>query len=134
MAARIAAGTSWACAASSLRGRARKLIPNALTKHAAASPAVRASPARASANTRFSAGLRTLRFWSNAWNVSHSLTKPLRGGSPAMAAEPTRKHAAVHGMRLRAAHLLHVPRARRVQHAARAEEQERLERGWFTVW
>ena len=33
------------------------------------------------------------------WKTSHSLAKPLRSGSPAMAAEPSRKSAAVRGMR-----------------------------------
>ena len=39
-------------------------------------------------------------FWSKATKVSHSLTNPLSGGSAAIAAEPTRKHAAVQGIRL----------------------------------
>src|SRR2546426_11753367 len=39
-------------------------------------------------------------FCSKATNVSHSLTNPLSGGSAAIAAEPTRKHGAVQGIRL----------------------------------
>jgi hypothetical protein len=34
-----------------------------------------------------------------AWNVSHSETKPLSGGSAEIAAQPTRKTKAVYGMR-----------------------------------
>ncbi len=75
-------------------------MPNAFTKQAMASPLVSARPAIPRAKTRLSSARSILRFCSRAWNVSHSLTKPLSGGSAAMAAEPTRKAAAVHGMRL----------------------------------
>jgi hypothetical protein len=54
----------------------------------------------ASVNTRLRPGSEICTFCRSAWKVSHSLTKPLSGGSAAMAAEPTKKAAAVHGIRL----------------------------------
>ena len=75
-------------------------MPNAFTKQATASPAANARPAIASAKTRFIVGHDSRSFCSKAWKMSHSLTNPLSGGSPAMAMAPTRKHVAVHGCRL----------------------------------
>jgi len=74
-------------------------MPNALTKHAAASAAERASRAPTAGTRNFrshcgNAGLRRI-----AWNVSHSETNPLNGGSAEIAAQPTRKAKAVSGMR-----------------------------------
>ena len=63
-----------------------------------------------------------------AWNVSHSETKPLSGGSAEIATQPTRK--AKRGVRHavdQAAELLHVAFAGRGQHGAGAEEQQALE-------
>ena len=50
--------------------------------------------------TRFCPTASRRMFWNSARNVSHSLTNPLSGGSAAIAAEPIRKQAAVHGIRL----------------------------------
>ncbi len=100
MATRIGTGASCAPAAASLRGSARKVMPNAFTKAATARPAARARPAMARAKARFIEGCGSRMFCSSAWKVSHSLTKPLSGGSPALATAPARKQAAVHGWRL----------------------------------
>jgi len=74
-------------------------MPNALTKQAAASAAESASIAPTAGTRNLSshwgrAGLRRI-----AWKVSHSETKPLKGGSAEIAADPTRKTKAVRGMR-----------------------------------
>src|ERR1700694_1544093 len=79
-----------ACAAAGARGRPRKVTPNALTKQAAASAAESASNAPTAGTKNFnphdgSCGLRRI-----AWKVSHSDTKPLKGGSAEMATQPTR--------------------------------------------
>ena len=74
-------------------------MPNALTKPAAASPAVSASAPTASVMTGATSGAGLPIAGSSDWNSSHSLTKPLSGGRPAMARLPTRKQAAVHGSR-----------------------------------
>src|SRR6185295_15523188 len=50
------APASWAAAAAALRGSARKVIPNALTKQAAASAPVSASSAAATGNSRWMTG------------------------------------------------------------------------------
>ena len=89
--------TAWPAIA--VRGRPRNVMPNALTKHAAASAAESASRAPTAGTRNLSshcgsAGLRRM-----AWKVSHSETKPLKGGSAEIAAEPTRNTNAVCGMR-----------------------------------
>ena len=74
-------------------------------------------------------------FCSSAWNVSHSLTKPLSGGSAAMATAPTRKHAAVHGMRFispPSASMLRVPVACSTAPAPR--KSRLLNAAWLTAW
>ena len=75
-------------------------MPNALTKHAIARPPVSARLAMPRVKTRFCPTDSRRMFWNSARNVSHSLTNPLSGGSAAIAAEPIRKQAAVHGIRL----------------------------------
>jgi hypothetical protein len=94
------AGASWARAAASLRGTARNVMPAALTKHASVRPLVSASAARPNVNVRLSSSRAIRTFCNSAWKISHSLTKPLSGGSAAIAAAPNTKHAAVHGMRV----------------------------------
>src|SRR5207245_4172704 len=99
--ASIVHGDSCAFSAPAPRGRARNVIPNAFTKHAAASALVRASNAPA-IGKRNRARASDERWNPNrkAWKRIHSLTKPLRSGRPEMAAAPTRKKSAVHGIRL----------------------------------
>jgi len=65
IAPRIIHGASRACAACSLRGSARKVMPKALTKQAAASPLVNASAAIDSANSRLVPG-------AEIWKLSRS--------------------------------------------------------------
>jgi hypothetical protein len=111
------------------------VIPNAFTKQAMASPPVRARPAMPRANIRFSSARSICWVWSSAWNVSHSLTKPLRGGSAEIAAEPTKKQAAVHGMRLirpPISSMFRVPVACRTAPAPR--KRSALKAAWFIVW
>ena len=96
---RIETAASCADAAASLRGSARNGMPNAFTKHAAASAAVNASREPAIGNisrVRLSVVPKPAR---SAWYVSHSLTKPFSGGRPEMATAPIRKKNAVAGMR-----------------------------------
>ncbi len=80
--------TSCAPAATVVRGRPRKLTPNALTKQAAASAADNASitPTAGTRNFRPHCGRSGLR--RIAWKMSHSETKPLSGGSAEIAMHP----------------------------------------------
>ena len=60
---------------------------------------------------------------------SHSDTKPLNGGRPALANTPTRAAHAVHGMkRIRPPSWPEIALTRRVEHGTRSEEQQALER------
>ena len=81
-----------------VRGRPRKVMPNALTKHAAASAAESASSAPTAGAKIFSAQDGNSGVSKMAWKVSHSETKPLNGGSAEMATQPTRNAKAVRGM------------------------------------
>src|SRR3989344_4116344 len=84
----------------SARGRARNVVPNALTKHAAARPPVRAREAALARKIIFEKTGSAAMPAKRLWKVSHSLTKPLNGGRPEMETAPMRKKAAVHGMTL----------------------------------
>ena len=96
----ITAGASCAPAAARLRGNARKLIPNAFTKHAAAKAVVSAKSAPPTGNRKCTSGSAEPRKpYKNAWNVSHSLANPFRGGRPEIAIAPMRKNSPVHGIR-----------------------------------
>ncbi len=60
--------------------------------------------------------------------MRNSLTKPLRGGNPEIAAAPTRNVAPVHGMRLQQpAEVVEVAGPGRVRDRAGPEEEEALE-------
>ena len=113
MAASEARSVSCAAAAAGVRGRPRKVMPKARTKQAADSAAPSASMAPTAGTSSLrphcgSAGLSRM-----AWNVSHSETKPLSGGSAEMARQPPRNRNAVCGMRVdEAAELLDVALAR----------------------
>ena len=74
-------------------------MPKALTKQAAASAAESASRAPTAGTRNFSSHCGSAGLSRIAWNVSHSETKPLNGGSAEIAAEPMRKANAVRGMR-----------------------------------
>ena len=98
------------------------MIPKAFTKHAAARPLVSASMATAIGIRTATQTCGTRAPPSSAWKTSHSDTKPLRGGSAAMAAEPKRKASAVRGIRLMSppsASMLPVPVACRTEPAPR---------------
>src|SRR5207244_7786593 len=69
MATRIATGASTAEAAASLRGRARNVIPKALTKHAIARPPVSARLAIPRMKTRLRPTAARYRFWKSTTNV-----------------------------------------------------------------
>ena len=81
-----------------MRGRPRKVTPNALTKQAAASAADNASITPTAGTISLmpqdgTSGLRRI-----AWKMSHSETKPLSGGSAEIAMHPARNVKAVSGM------------------------------------
>ena len=100
MPARIGHPASCARPASGERGMARNAVPNALTDVAAARPPVRASAPTPSVS-RMATDARGLATPGRKdWKSSHSLTKPLKGGSAAIESAPTRNAAAVHGIRL----------------------------------
>ena len=90
---------SCARSAAGVRARPRKVMPNALTKQAAASAADSASSAPTAGTRNLSPQDGSCGLNRIAWKVSHSETKPLRGGSAEIAAQPTRNTNAVCGMR-----------------------------------
>src|SRR5260370_33329398 len=91
--------TSCAASAAELRARPRKVTPNALTKHAAANAAARASRAPTAGTIIFRAHCGNSGLCNMAWKISHSETKPLNGGSADIATQPTRTAKLVDGMR-----------------------------------
>ena len=65
-----------------------------------------------------------------AWKVSHSETKPLKGGSAEIATEPMRKTKAVIGHAVdETAEMVHVALVGGDQHRARSQEEQALEHG-----
>ena len=100
IAACIESGASRACSASFERGIARNVIPNALTKHAAARPLVSASMQTAIGINTATSGCGILKPPSSDWKTIHSEAKPLSGGRAEIAAEPIRKQSAVTGIGL----------------------------------
>ena len=107
-------------------------MPKALTKQAAARPLVSASrPTAMGIRMRHGGDAGSRAPPSSDWKSSHSEAKPLSGGSAEIAAAPTRKANAVHRHPLdQAAHLLHVPRAGRLERPRPPlEEQQALEAG-----
>src|SRR5260221_14759952 len=91
--------TSCAASAGGLRGRPRKVMPNALTKHAAANAAARANMAPTAGTIIFRAHCGRSGLCSTPWKISHSETKPLKGGGAGMAKQTTRKTKLVKGIR-----------------------------------
>ena len=112
------------------------MIPNAFTKHAAASALVNARSAPATGNRKRTRASEER--WNpnrKAWKSSHSLTKPLRSGSPEIAAAPTRKKSAVHGIRLARppiSSMCRVPVATTTPPAPRNSSP--LKSAWFSTW
>ena len=71
----------------------------------------------------------------SAWKVIHSLANPFKGGSAAMAADPTRKPVAVQGIRWISppiASMFRVPVARRT--APDPRNRSPLKAAWFRQW
>ncbi len=99
MAASEKPSVSRASRAAGERGRPRKGMPNALMKQPAASAAARASSAPTAGTISFSPQWGNCGLTRIAWNISHSDTKPLSGGSAEIAPQPTRHATAVRGMR-----------------------------------
>src|SRR3989338_10558784 len=91
----ITIGTSFAFFACSERGNARNEIPNALIKHAAASPPAKARVAPQMTVIILKNTDGRLKLLSMDWNISHSLMKPFRGGMVEMDKAPTRNNGAV---------------------------------------
>ena len=126
----ITAGASCAAAAARLRGNARNADTERLDETGRRERARQRQQRAATGNRKWTSGSgRAPGTRSrNAWNVSHSLAKPLRGGSPEIATAPTRKNSA--GPRhppQQAPEFLDLPRAGRHDHASGAEEQQSLE-------
>src|SRR5665648_112724 len=96
MAARELLSVSCAFAAAGVRARPRKLTPKALTKQAAASAADSASSAPTAGTRNFRPQDGNCGLSRMAWNVSHSDTKPLSGGSAEIATQPTRNLSLIH--------------------------------------
>ena len=90
--------TSVAFSLSMLRLLARNVIPNAFTKHAAASPPVNVRQAAPKMKILFINIEEVAIPLKRLWNVSHSLTNPLNGGRPEIATAPTKKNIAVYGI------------------------------------
>src|SRR5260370_19290305 len=84
--------------ASGRRGRPRKVTPKALTKQAAASAADSANNAPTAGTRNFNPHDGSCGLCRIAWKVSHSDTKPLKGGRAEMATQPTRNVKAVSGI------------------------------------
>src|SRR2546423_1305774 len=114
--------------AATVRGRPRKVMPNALTKHAAASAAEQARVAPTAGTSSLATHCGSCGLKKIAWNVSHSETKPLKGGSAEMAMHPGRNgpRRSRHGLD-QSAEVLHVAFAGRIEHRSGAHEQQTLE-------
>src|SRR5260221_7332696 len=90
---------SCAASAAGLRGRPRKVMPNALTKHAAANAAARANMAPTAGTIIFRAHCGRSGLCSTPWKISHSETKPLNGGRAEVGNTPEEKKKAGDGIR-----------------------------------
>ena len=89
---------SCACASFSSRGRPRKITPKNLTITYPASAATSTTPAAKTGISirRYGLGISPVK--RSPCRRSHSETKPLDGGSPALAITPTSEVTATHGM------------------------------------
>ena len=96
---RIDTETSWAAAAPSLRGRARKPIPNALTKVSRARPAVSATTPIAAGSSTANRRSVLASPWIRDCSSTHSATNPTEIGSAAAPSAPTPNEAEVTGIR-----------------------------------
>ena len=120
--------TSWAVSAAVLRGRPRKVTPNALTKHAAAKAAAKASSAPTAGTIIFRAHcgeLGTLQYGLEDQPLRHEAVewRKRRDGD---AADQKDEAGERHPMD-EAAQFVHVPLARRRQHGTGPEKQQTLE-------
>ena len=128
-------GDSFASFASCERGSARKVIPNAFTKHAAARALVRAKTANATIRSSSRKGLARAVDWKKAWKIMSSLTKPLNGGNAEMETAPIRKRRAVLGIRLikpPISSMFRVPVALTIE--PEVMKRRLLKMAWFKVW
>src|SRR3989338_6624418 len=91
----IVFGTSAACSDSLDLGSAKKTVPKALTKQAAAKALVSANRDNERSKKPFSSGNGIEPSWKNAWNSISSLTNPLNGGSAEIDTAPIKKSIAV---------------------------------------
>jgi len=87
--------TSFASCAQRLLGRARKVIPKALTKQAAVRPLVKASIPAQKPRNNLVPPVTLKAPVKNACKLSHSLIKPLSGGRAEIAIAPIKKQKAV---------------------------------------
>ena len=119
---------STASSASARRGAPSSTSPTTLTKQKTASAAVAARPAAAMAPASPSPREGPRATWTSACRVSHSEAKPLSGGTPAIAIDPTRKAPPVQGMRRSSPPMRSRSREpTRALEGAGREEQQRLE-------
>ena len=128
-------GDSLASFASCERGSARKVIPNAFTKHAAASALVSANTANEAIKITSRNGLAKAVDWKNAWKIMSSLTNPLKGGNAEIETAPIKKRMAVLGMRLikpPISSMLRVPVA--LTMLPLVMKRRLLKMAWFKVW
>ena len=91
----IITGTSLACLACSVRGKARNEIPNALIKHVATNAPVKATTAPQMIVSILMSTDGMLNPFSKDWKISHSLMNPFNGGIAEIAKAPTRNKGAV---------------------------------------
>src|SRR3989344_1008188 len=90
---------SFALAAWSLRGKARKVMLNAFAKHASASAPVSARNATLKPTmTCVATESSVMRLPSNPWKTSHSEANPFKGGKADIAMDPMRKLTATNGI------------------------------------
>ena len=102
-------------------------MANTLAKQVTARPAVRARSAPEIANTTLIGVDDRTAERRIVCSVSHSLTKPLSGGSAEIDRTPTRKKALVHGMRANdAAETVKIARACSRFNGAGPDEEQRL--------
>src|SRR5450759_4389728 len=131
----ISLGDSLASFASWDLGRARKVIPKAFTKQAAARALVRANTANDAIKINSRNGLFNAADWKKAWKIMSSLTKPLKGGRAEIETAPIRKSMAVLGMRLikpPISSMLRVPVA--LTMLPEVMKRRLLKIAWFRVW
>ena len=110
-------------------------MPKALTKQAAASAADSASSAPTAGTMIFRPHCGRSGLCKTAWKVSHSETKPLKGGSAEIATQPTRKAKLVTGMRWMRPPSFSMSRSPVAVRTAPAPKNSRLLKNeWLRTW